>query len=262
MTSYKDPTEIINAIRKEELDCNNQASFFGSLIKAFIASLNDSIYIREKPVPHMIINTGDDLMWLAAKDYDIKDPVSNEDYIYNTIPRCIVTPGDINIQTDQLTTPYSRGIFQIENSGFLLDVNSEFRRMPLVINIGLKYILASFGDMLELVQQSISKLMFTRTFKFSYMGQVMYASYNIPTSISDQHITELAGDTQDPKVHTIELTIEIECGMPVYEPKTATLNKYIARTPNNLHIKGPVIADNVHREATDVPGYRGHNTRI
>lgn len=250
-------TDIIEDLRKGTIDCNDQALFLGSLIKALMANLNESILIRNKSVPHLIINTGDDQMWLASKDYNYSDPIDNEDYIYSAVPRCVLTPGSINILGEQLSNPYTRGLMQLELDDYLLDLNAEFRRIPLTLSMNLKYILSSFTDTLELVQQAISKLMFIRTFKFSYLGQTMYASYSMPTTFQDQHLTDLSGETADSKTRTIELDLELECNMPIYEPRTITLNKYIARTPNSLDVKGYYRQDSIEREATDVPGTRG-----
>lgn len=56
--------EIVAKLRKEELDCNDSQLFFSTLIKGLMKDLNKLIKIRNIPVPHMIINTGDDTMWL------------------------------------------------------------------------------------------------------------------------------------------------------------------------------------------------------
>ena len=71
--------------------------------------LNDDIKIRNIAVPHMIVHTGDDRMWLAARGYDASiEPlqISNENTIYNITPRCVVNPNGIDLDSSQLTSPY------------------------------------------------------------------------------------------------------------------------------------------------------------
>ena len=76
-------------LRTGEIDANNQSLFLSILIKGLIYNLNDKISVRGKYVPHYILNTGDDIMYLEVKgqDHSIEPlEVSNEDYIYTMVP--------------------------------------------------------------------------------------------------------------------------------------------------------------------------------
>src|SRR5574344_641679 len=106
-------------LRTGEIDANNQSLFLSILIKGLIYNLNDKISVRGKYVPHYILNTGDDIMYLEVKgqDHSIEPlEVSNEDFIYSQIPRCMVQPTGINVQMDQLSNPYSHGRFEVEHN--------------------------------------------------------------------------------------------------------------------------------------------------
>lgn len=203
---------------------NNKELFMSTLFKALLYNLNHQMMLRDKNIPHFILNTGDDIMYLENKGQDnSKEPqqVSNEDYIYNSIPRCIVNLGGIEVLEDQVTSPYSRGEFEISTDDILQAFSAEFRRIPLRFSVTLKYYLDSFTDVLSVTQYIITKLLFIRTFKFDYLGQTIEASYKVPTSFDNEKNITFDGGTTEQKLRTIELTLEVETNMPVYDERTA-----------------------------------------
>ena len=109
---------MIERIRRGEIDINNQELFFSILLKGLLLSLEDEISIRNISVPHFIVHTGSDALYLEHKGYDIsKEPtqVTNESYIYSIVPRCVVTPGGIDLVPDQLSNPYTLGQAQYDS---------------------------------------------------------------------------------------------------------------------------------------------------
>lgn len=214
---------IIENIRRGEIDINNQDLFFSILIKGLLLRLDDDIKIRNKEVPHFILHTGDDTMYLNFKGYDFsKEPIenTNEEYIYNTIPRCIVNPNNIDILPDQLSSPYLMGTLQYQSKDDLLGLVGEFRRMPIKLSCDIKYYVDSYTDMLALIQQIVSKLSFVRTYNINYMGQTIVCSYTIPQSFQEEHTMDIDGTTTDNKNKTLSLSIEIETSFPVWNNQT------------------------------------------
>ena len=214
---------IVEKIRKREIDINNQELFFSALIKGLILKLNEDITIRDIPVPHMITHTGSDALYLEQKGQNNAiEPlsISNEDYIYTISPRCIVTPGGIDLIPDQLTNPYSIGQIQYEDDESIYQLKGEFRRFPIKLGVELKYFTDSYRDMLELVQQILTKLAFIKTYNITYLGQMIQCSYKIPESFSEEHLTDLDGSTQDDKSHTLNLSIEVETNLPIFSERT------------------------------------------
>lgn len=219
--------ELIQKIMKGEVDINNQDLFFSILIKGLLLKLDDDISIRGEMIPHFIMHTGDDTMWLNMKGYDFsKEPVdpSNEHYVYNTIPRCIVNPGSIDLMTDQLTSPYSMGNLQYENEDGVYSLTGEFRRIPVKLSCDIKYYLDSYTDLLALIQQVLTKLCFIRTFNITYMGQMIQCSYKIPESFSGEHIMDIDGTMSDNKSKTLSLSLEIETSFPIWAAETIMTN--------------------------------------
>lgn len=249
--------EVVAKLRKEELDCNDSQLFFSTIIKGLMQDLNNIIKIRKVPVPHMIINTGDDTMWLLEKDYNkSKEPFenTNEQYVYNIVPRCIVGVGSLDMVPDQLTNPYSRGQFQFEHEDQLYTLSAEFRRMPVKVQVSLKYILDTFRDVLEMMQHVCCKLAFVRTFKIVYLGQTISCTYKIPESTEDQHMTEITGDATESRDRTVELTIEVESNLPIYSSPTITEDVRIAHPIQKLIHNDHEIAQ---RDYASRSGYRG-----
>ena len=225
---------------KGEIDINNQSLFFPIVIKGLLVNLNKQLTIREGRVPHFILHTGDDTMYLSVKgqDADIEPlEISNEDYVYNSVPRCIVNVQGFSIETDQLTSPYVLGQLQYESDDTLLTLKGEFRRVPMKLTINCKYYVDSWRDIMELSQQVISKLAFIKTYNISYLGQAIQCSYSIPTDMDRDYLTELDGTTQDNKLRTMELSIDIETNFPVWDPRTLMLSDHIiAHTEQSLYL--------------------------
>lgn len=226
--------ELKEKLQKSIIDVNGQELFFRSLLKALMYDLNDNLKIRDEYIPHIIVNVGEDLMYLAVKgENNAIEPfeVSNEDFVYNKIPRCVLKPGGVNLLTDQLTNPYQKGAFDIEYEGNSYRFFAEFRRMPVKMSVRLKYIFATFTDALDALQQCITHLAIIRNFSFSYMGQKIQCSYQMSDSYDTEYQAEFDGLTSGEKTKSIEFDIEVESNLPIYSPRTImAADEYIKET--------------------------------
>ena len=219
----EDVKTLVEKIRGGEIDVNNQTLFFGAFIKGLILKLNKDITIRKKPVPTFILHTGDDTMYLDVKGQDASiEPgeISNEKYVYNAIPRCIVQPKNVDILSDQVSSPYAKGSLQLTHDGDLYTLVGEMRRYPIKMAFDLTYYLDNYTDSLELIQQIISKLTFIQTYKISYMGQEILCSYAVPTQLSEEHLMTLEGTTTERKDRKIAISLEVETNYPVWQNRT------------------------------------------
>lgn len=232
--------DIIKDIRTNKININSQELFFPLIIKGLISSLNSLIYIRKSPVPHYILHTGDDRLFLEAKGYNASiepEKISNEEYIYSVIPRCIIEPGSLDLDTAQLTSPYSIGSCQLEYNDQILALKGEFRRIPIKLSVELKYFTDSYTDMLELIQYITSNLAFLRTYNIMYLGQKIMCSYKIPDSFGEEHTMEIDGALTDNRTHTLSLSLEVETNIPVFENRTImSADKYIVTTVHNTNM--------------------------
>lgn len=231
-------SKVIADIRNGDLDINVQDLFLSILIKGLIYNLNNDIKIRGKSVPHYIMHTGDDRMFLEARGYDASiEPlkISNENTLYDIIPKCIINPTSIDLDTAQLTSPYSIGGLQYsidsgEYAGLYM-LKGEFRRIPLKMTFDLNYCVDSYTDMLELIQYIISNLSFIRTFDMMYMGQKIKCSYKIPDSFGEEHTMDIDGAFSDAREHTLSLSVEVETNIPIFNNRTIMNSDTIIVTP-------------------------------
>lgn len=216
--------QLWNKIRKGEVDPNHQELFFLAMIKALIYDLNKNLKVRGEYVPHFIVNTGDDTMYLMVKGQNqALEPLetTNEQFVYSCVPRCIVTTAGITIPTDQLTSPYSYGGYQLEYDGQLNSMVAEFRRIPIEMSVSLKYYLDTFTDALEIAQEIITKMAFINMYKFVYMGQVIPASYTMPDSQDIEKNLEFDGLSTDSKTRNVSLDLKCESTLPVFYEATS-----------------------------------------
>ena len=239
--------EVADKIRKGDLNINVQELFLSTMIKGLMHSLKNDIKIREIPVPHMILHTGDDRMWIEARGYDASiEPlnISNENTVYSIVPRCIVNPAGVDLDSGQLTSPYSIGGIQYEDNNGLHMLKGEFRRMPIKMTFDLKYYVDSFTDMLELMQYIIVNLAYVKTYDIVYMGQHIKCSYKIPDSFSDEHTMDIDGAVSDNREHTLNLSIEVETNMPVFNNRTIMPATSII-TKTSLNVTPNIISDDI-----------------
>lgn len=230
--------ELIQLIKNNIININTQESFFSKLIKGLLYDLSTNIKIRESNIPHIILSTGDDIMYLEVKGqnqsiepYDI----SNENYVYSMIPRGIVTPSGVNIDSEQLTSPYSRGTFQIEYKDNIYEMTAEFRRMSVTMNVGIKYYFDTFSDTLMLIQYILTNLSYIRTFDIQYMGQQIACSYRLPDGLEEQFNAQFDGLSLESKYKTVNIELEVESNLPVFYQRTVVpANCTIIYPQNNI----------------------------
>lgn len=230
--------KVIEDIRGGALDVNGQELFFPLVLKGLLVNLRKCIKIRGEGVPHIITHMGDDRMWLDARGYDNSiEPlqISNENSIYNIVPRCNVNPGGITLDAGQLTNPYSVGQCQVNTDKGVYTLKGEFRRIPVKMSVELKYQTDSYTDLMEAIQYIVSHLAFVRTYDIMYMGQKIKCSYKIPDSFDGEHQMDLDGGISDGREHTMSMSVEVETNMPVFSNKTMALaDKIITKTVANV----------------------------
>lgn len=236
--------ELWNKLKGREIDINNQQLFFSIVAKGFIYKLNENLKLRGMSIPHYILNTGDDIMYLEVKGQDNSvEPIniSNENFVYSQIPRCLVQPTGINVQMEQLTNPYAHGFFEMEYTDMVYNFRAEFRRIPVTYGFTLKYYLDNFIDALDVTQQILANLSFVNTFKVIYLGRQINCSYQIPDSYQTEYMMEFDGITTDPKYRTISMDIEVATNFPVIHEETIIPADMIVKKTTEgliLHPKG------------------------
>ena len=93
-------------------------------------------------------------MYLENKGQDqSKEPLNqtNEDFVYNSVPRCIVDMDTIEVLEDQITSPYVRGNFDIEEG-------NDFEYHPENISLELKDFDVFFAKRRKLIRDKLKEI--------------------------------------------------------------------------------------------------------
>lgn len=162
---------------------NRDERFFSILLKGVLNWLNNNIVLYNKPIIHFMFNTGSSYIYVESNGYEFSwNETSGEDQLYMQTPRCIVELGDIGVATEELTSPFSYGEYERRNGDDIKGFQSEIRRLPLEINLSLRYVLSNFNESIILVQELIDKILFQRYFNIIYLGQTIKCSIEFPNS--------------------------------------------------------------------------------
>lgn len=240
--------KIQEKIMTGEINPNLTESFFGECIKSALLWMNDHITLGKRKIPHFIMNTGDEMMYRELMNYyyDRGQGVTDEDFVYNTVPRCVVSPGAMNTLPDQLTQPYSRGVFEIEVDDSLYEFSAETRRLPIQISLSLKYIIDSFTDCLSLTQSFFTGLLYIQTFKFVYMGETVVCSLKMPDGVDVEKLSTVEFGTEG-RFKTINIELTLDTNIPVYDPRTAvSTDRIITKVDNNIGRDNGDIDDDIY----------------
>ena len=157
--------------------------FFALVVKGVLAFLNKNMKLNGEPINHFIFNTGSSYMYVENTGYEFSwCETTGEDQIYHKMPRCVAELGDINIDTSELSTPYTRGTYErlssIDNK--IKTYNAEIRRLPIELSLSLKYVLSTTNESLILIQEILDKMIFQKYFNIVYLGQKIICSVEFP----------------------------------------------------------------------------------
>jgi hypothetical protein len=216
---------------------NMRELFLRPVIHGFLDYMEEKVTLRGLRIPHVILHTGDDSMWLDRKGHDMAKDFSrpdNEDWIYHGTPRCIVRPGGLSIQTEELSNNASRGTYLMNGE----DWNAEFRRIPVRLDMSLTYFTDTFTDLLWVWQALVSEVGFLNYYEVDYMGGRCPCGFQLadPSTERLQGIDGLTFEERDGK---LDLEIGIETAFPVFFKDTAQPDsKRIASMKQTVAVPG------------------------
>ena len=227
-----------NISKFDELNIRDER-FFSIVLKGCLNFMNRTILMYDKPINHFIFNTGSAIMYVESNGYEFKwSETTGEDQMYMTLPRCVCEINDINIPINDLTNPFTRGIYERKSSidnqykGF----NAQIRRLPLEIMINLHYVLSNFNESIILVQEIIDKLVFQQYFIVNYLGQKVQCSIEFPVQ-SNININKIDFDSTETNQKNIDLQIKINTNYPIINELTEIRNdKIIGSEQYNMNI--------------------------
>lgn len=206
---------------------NRDERFFSIIIKGFLSYLNRNIVLYNKSINHFIFNTGSSYLYIESNGYEFSmSETSGEDAIYMKMPRCVIEIGDIAVPTEELSSPYVRGVYERRDGNTIKGYNAQMRRLPIEITLTAKYVLSNFNESIILIQELIDKLSFQQYFNVTYLGQVIKCSLEIDNNyrIEFNKIDMTAADTNQ---KTIEINYKLSTNYPCIDERTEIENSHI-----------------------------------
>lgn len=199
---------------------NRDERFFSIVIKGLLSWLNRNIVLYNKSINHFIFNTGSSYLYMESNGYEFNlSETTGEDTMYMTLPRCLVEISDINFPMEELTSPYARGNYERRNGNMLCGYNAEIRRLPIELDLNLKYYLSNFNETIILLQELIDKIIFQKYYKINYLGQVIQCSIEFPGNTTPE-LNKIDMTSPDPNQRNITLSIKICTNYPIINERT------------------------------------------
>lgn len=199
---------------------NRDERFFSIVIKGLLSWLNRNIVLYNKSINHFIFNTGSSYLYMESNGYEFNlSETTGEDTMYMTLPRCLVEISDISFPMEELTSPYARGNYERRNGNMLCGYNAEIRRLPIELDLNLKYYLSNFNETIILLQELIDKIIFQKYYKINYLGQVIQCSIEFPGNTTPE-VNKIDMSSPDPNQRNITLSIKICTNYPIINERT------------------------------------------
>ena len=225
---------------------NRDERFFAVLLKGLIAWLNQNIILYNKPINHFIFNTGSSYMYVEKNGYEFKwSETTGEDQMYMHLPRCVIEMQGINIPTEELSQPHCRSTYERRDGKDIKAFNAEIRRMPVELNVELKYTLTNFNETIVLLQELLDKIVFQKYFNITYLGKVIECSIELPLDYTTE-INKIDMTSPEMNQKNITLSVKISSNYPIVNTRSEIrANKIIHNFADsvNLHDDDPNLVE-------------------
>lgn len=199
---------------------NRDERFFALVTKGALSWLNSNLKMYGKPIKHFILNTGSSYLYLEHDGYEYTwCETSGENMMYMETPRCLVKLGTFSIPTEELTMPYTNGVYErVSNlskyKGQIKAYNAQMRRLPIEMEMQLNYVFSNFNESIIFVQELFEKIVFQRYFTIVYLGQTIQCSIEIDGNTQIQ-VNELDLASNEPNRRTMEFNIKVCTNLPI-----------------------------------------------
>jgi len=251
------PWERVWDIAKFDDLYNRDERFFSVLIKGMLGWLNNNIVLYGKPVKHFFHSTGSSYMYVENNGYYYSmTETSGEDYIYMQMPRCIIELSGINVPTEELTSPFAHGIYERKDGENIRGFYAQMRRIPIELDINLKYVLSNFNESIILSEEIISKLLFQRYFNISFLGQIIRCSIEFPQNFNiELNRVDMTDPTTNQK--SVQLSLKIASYYPAIDhtteiPTDKVIKSFSFGALTNTFIS---LADGINLHLTNKDGH-------
>ena len=219
--------------------------FFGLLTKGVLSWLTSNIVLYNKPILHFIFNTGSSYMYIESDGYKFSmTETSGEDQIYMKMPRCVIEIADINIPTEELSSPYSRGVYERRSGNDIKGYNAQMRRLPIELTLNAHYVLSNYNESIILLEELIDSLCWQQYFNIVYLGQIINCSIEIDSNFQIQ-FNKIDMESKETNQKTIDLTYKVCSNYPSIDMRTEVENKFVVESFKTESTLFKEVLDNV-----------------
>lgn len=257
----KDITPWIRPWNTKKFDdlYNRDERFFAILIKGFLAYMNRTVMLYDKPIQHFIFNTGSSYMYVETDGYEYTlSETSTDDKIYMKLPRCVVNMGNISIPTEELSSRFSLGTYERREGNDIKGFSAEIQRMPIEMSVSLHYVLSNMNESLILCEELVDKLLYQKYFTITYLGNIIQCSIEFPSQVGIQ-INKIDMSSADVNVKTIDIDLTICSSYPRINERTEIRNDKVIKTffKDRIEIPESYLASQVLQEDNFAPVSEG-----
>ncbi|MBO5004374.1 MAG: hypothetical protein J6D03_11435 [Clostridia bacterium] len=214
-------------IEKHDNLYNRDDRFFSILAKGVLGWLTRNIVLYGKPIKHFIFNTGSSVMYIESNGYEFKwNETTGEDWIYHEMPRCVCEFGNVSVPQEELSNPFVRGTYERRSGDDIVGYNAEIRRLPIELNMHLKYVLSNTNESLILMEELINKLVFQRYFNITYLGQIIECSLEHDGN-QQVEFNKIDMSSQETNQKIIDFDIRICSNYPIVNERSECNNKNV-----------------------------------
>jgi hypothetical protein len=198
-----------------------------------------------KPINHFIFNTGSSYLYVESNGYQFSmSETSGEDAMYMKMPRCVIEIGDINIPTEELSSPYSRGVYERLDGNTIKGYNAQIRRLPVEMSLNAKYVLSNTNESLILIQELIDRICWQQYYRVIYLGQVVECSIEVDDNYQIQ-FNKIDMESTDTNQKTVEIQFKLCSNYPCVDERTEIENsKVISSFGINTNVFGDYNINN------------------
>lgn len=185
-------------------------------------------------VPVMLSGTGQERFlqyYFNDKNYEVCE--SQIEGSFDQVPRGVITYNGNSINTNNNTSPYSRGdVFEVDENGKIRMYNSNIQGIPINLTISFEVWTNSVAEQWKIWQSLIKSLYYTKQFKFIFDGCIVPCTIAFPDEIQQEKLIEFKNGADKDKM-LLKTSLDIETYLPILTDKRfkgTRIKKFYTRT--------------------------------
>ena len=184
--------------------------------ESFIRSLQTKFRKYREDFPVYVFNTGDEVYMFDWKATGGPGKVFKVSDIYQSKPRLEIKIDDLQINSDQLTTPFVEGVFTIPIDKRDITFYGQVKRIPITYTVTATLVCDSLLHSFKYTELLLTIMYRSNSFEFWHAKRRHQGVYSIQDSLQSENTVEMAfsPDSRDWK---LGLTISVNMQFPAFD---------------------------------------------